>query len=633
MAKLSVLIGADDREFQAALKRASSSLRKLGGEFRTGVSDTAKWATALAAVGAAIAVHMVKQSLEAIDAQSKLAQRMNTTVASMAALERAADLDGVAMEQVEAATKKMQVALGQAAQGTGPAVDALARLHLSAVELSKLPLDQRISTINAAIKENIPLTQQAAVAADIYGSKAAAAMLSIHPETIKEAAEQAQLFGTALSDIDARKVELANDSFSRIKLGVDGFWKQISVKIAPILDELGNRFAQAVKEAGGMGNIATIVFNNVIKGAGFVIDAVEGIRRAFKIAADVMIIAFTGAEVAVRTLLKAQLALAQVSTLGMSDTINRWADENKQGITDAVGVIKEAVGNIRQTLETPLPSVALDKFVADAEAASQKAAEASVKKGGKAPPPDVDAPMDEAARNKLKKFQDQFRSEDELAFQHMEEQLKQIDEFEKKKAIGKDEANRLREEAEFAHWNKIGEIHQKATDAEIAVDKARSAVIAKGREDFLNNLSGLMNTENKKAFELGKKAAIASAAISGAQAVMEAWRSGMQTDGPWSPFVAAAYAAAAAANSINLINNIRRQQFGGGAGAATAPTQGSSGISAPSSGGSGGSSAGSRSSPTSIIHLNGDTFGRAQVRALLEQINEEKSDGGRIIFA
>ena len=100
-----------------------------------------------------------------------------------------------------------------------------------------------------------------------------------------------------------------------------------------------------------------------------------------------------------------------------------------------------------------------------------------------------------------------------------------------------------------------------------------------GAQTFLGNLAGLMNTHSKRAFEVGKVAAMSQAAVSGALAVMDAWKSGMSTGGPWAPLVAVAYAAAAAANAVNLINNIRKQTFGGGGGAPISPSQGSSGIS------------------------------------------------------
>jgi hypothetical protein len=53
MAKLSVLIGGDDRELQKALKRSQSSLQQFGKQMRAGVTTAAKWGAAVAAAAAA----------------------------------------------------------------------------------------------------------------------------------------------------------------------------------------------------------------------------------------------------------------------------------------------------------------------------------------------------------------------------------------------------------------------------------------------------------------------------------------------------------------------------------------------------------------------------------------------------
>jgi hypothetical protein len=64
---------------------------------------------AAAAVAAATAagVAMVRSGLQTVDAQAKLAASLDTTVASIQVLERAGDLAGVSMGQVEQATMQL----------------------------------------------------------------------------------------------------------------------------------------------------------------------------------------------------------------------------------------------------------------------------------------------------------------------------------------------------------------------------------------------------------------------------------------------------------------------------------------------------------------------------------------------
>jgi hypothetical protein len=72
-----------------------------------------------------------------------------------------------------------------------------------------------------------------------------------------------------------------------------------------------------------------------------------------------------------------------------------------------------------------------------------------------------------------------------------------------------------------------------------------------------------MNSQSRKAFELGKVASIANAVIKGYEAAVSSYAFGAKIGGP---YLGAAFAAASILATANLINNIRSQHFGGGGG-------------------------------------------------------------------
>lgn len=109
-------------------------------------------------------------------------------------------------------------------------------------------------------------------------------------------------------------------------------------------------------------------------------------------------------------------------------------------------------------------------------------------------------------------------------------------------------------------------------------DAERSARIGALTGAF-GDLSSLMQSENKKLFNIGKAAAIASASISGYEAAVDAWQKGMEIGGP--P-VAAAFTAASLAKTGMLISQIASQSIGGG-GASGGGRGGGSGAAAASS--------------------------------------------------
>ena len=72
------------------------------------------------------------------------------------------------MDEIAAATKKLTLKLSDAAGGTGTAVAALQRLHLTAADLQALPLDERIVAIQDALAKFVPPAERAAVASALF---------------------------------------------------------------------------------------------------------------------------------------------------------------------------------------------------------------------------------------------------------------------------------------------------------------------------------------------------------------------------------------------------------------------------------------------------------------------------------
>jgi hypothetical protein len=188
------------------------------------------------AAAAAAGVAMIRSGLQTVDAQAKLAQSLGTTVASIQTLERAGELAGVSMSGIEQATKDLTRRLSQAAAGTGPAVDALDRLGLSANELIALPLDQRVGAINAAIENFVPAAERAAVAGQLFGEEGSIAMSRIDTATLRQATEDVLAFGVVVSEQDADQIERTNDAISRLGLIWRGLSNQLAVAAAPALE-------------------------------------------------------------------------------------------------------------------------------------------------------------------------------------------------------------------------------------------------------------------------------------------------------------------------------------------------------------------------------------------------------------
>ena len=214
-------------------------------------STRVKIAAAVAVAAAAAAgIAMIRSGLETIDAQANLAQSLGTTTRSIQVLTFAGDLAGVSMEEIAAATKKLTLKLSDAAGGTGTAVAALQRLHLTATDLQALPLDERIVAIQDAMTKFVPPAEQAAVASALFGDKAALAFSRIDSATLRQASQDITDFGVAVSDQDADQIRTAGDAIDRLGLVWLGLINQLTIAVAPALETVANALADATRAGG-----------------------------------------------------------------------------------------------------------------------------------------------------------------------------------------------------------------------------------------------------------------------------------------------------------------------------------------------------------------------------------------------
>ena len=220
-------------------------------------------AAAIATAAVAAAGAMVRSGLQTIDAQAKLAASLDTTVESIQVLERAGDLAGVSMGQVEQATIQLTRRLSMAAAGTGPAVDALDRLRLSAEELQELPLDERLALIQSRLAEFVPEAERASVATQLFGDRAGLVFTRIDTDTLRQATADVRDFGVAVSDQDAAQIERTNDAISRLGMVWRGVANQLTVAVAPILESIANGLAEIARAAGPFGSAINTVLDNL----------------------------------------------------------------------------------------------------------------------------------------------------------------------------------------------------------------------------------------------------------------------------------------------------------------------------------------------------------------------------------
>ena len=245
--------GRLSQEMEAANRRLAGFARRVR------VASAAAVAAATAA-----GVAMVRSGLQTVDAQAKLAASLDTTVASIQVLERAAELSGARFSEIEGGASRLTRRLSLfASDGGGPAAKAIEQLGLNAEELLRLPLDARIDAVTRSIRENANASEQAALFSQLFGDRAFVAFQRLDTATLEQANQDLRDFGAIVSDQDAAQIERTNDAISRLGLVWRGLSNQLAVAAAPALEAVADAMAAAARTTGPLGQAIQGLFGNV----------------------------------------------------------------------------------------------------------------------------------------------------------------------------------------------------------------------------------------------------------------------------------------------------------------------------------------------------------------------------------
>lgn len=630
LGNLVVEISADSAKFVAGVADTEIRLDNLNKRARSAVNTFGKYSAAAAVAGTAVTAALYTKAAQAIDAQAKLAQRLDTTSLSVANLERAGGLAGVSLEKITQGSSDLTRRLSQAAKNGGPVKDALDSIGLSAKELQMIPLDERIEQINKALIENADASQKAALAGQLFGEEGSLFMTQISPEVLAQARKEVELFGLALTDVDAAKVEQANDAFSTFGMAADGIVQQLTVQMAPIVKAISDEFISAADEAGGFGNIAIDAFDKVVSAAAFVADAADGVKRTFQLTADGIIIAINSAMATVARIVADTLdTISVIPGVDFSETVtslNEFAATSEN-------VVDEAWNNIDETLNKPFAGDSLRQFVEDARIAGEEAARATVEARSAMTPTDggvaaVDPEtqrLREQLATRIQAIQDANATEFELLTNKHATELEEIIAAKEQQLLTEQEYNELFKETKARHEEEITDLEKQQSDMRKRMADEEARYKQQAMSQALSNLTTLMNSENRKMFEIGKAAALAQAVVDGYAAVVGAYKVGASIGGP---ALGAAYGISAALATAQQINAIRSQSFGGGGGGTTgSATQTVNAETTPVQ-----SQQASQTMFVSGIE-EGELFTGGRVRSLVGELLEYQRNGGQVILA
>ena len=278
--RLSTILSLNSSNFERGMKRARKSAASFSGSLNNLISKTLKWGIVVAAAAKAAAIWYVKSALDAGAATTKLAKRLDVSTEALGGIQHAAKMAGIETESLGLWLTSFSVNLSKARRPTSEEGKALHELGLSGAELRKLPLDKQIAKFGDALKGFKTAGDRARISMMFFG-KGSAAMIGLVQKGTKgfnAYRREADALGLTFSGKVGQGMLRAKDGMDRFKGAMRGAATVAAGKLAPVIEDLTNRFVNWAVENENLKRSVVNFLNVSAKGFGFLLEVLDDIK-------------------------------------------------------------------------------------------------------------------------------------------------------------------------------------------------------------------------------------------------------------------------------------------------------------------------------------------------------------------
>lgn len=318
---LRVSLGLDTAQFQQGVKRARSGMDGLA----------AKAAVAFAAVStsAGAAFLAIRGAADRADAAWKNSQAIGVPIKDLGRLEYAAQMSGVAFEQLKKGLRETTAVIKDASKGVkNDATAALDSLGISVrnTDGSLRTTNDIVGDVADAFSKMPNGVNKTNASMAIFGKKVGPDLIPLlneGREGIKKLGDEAERLGLVFDEKTARASEVFNDNLERISLIMTGLWNRVLANVIPAFAQLSERLFQASQEGGALDIVVqgiSVAMNSMARVIGFAFDHLSDLYDLFKVWVGARIIMFIAGVVGsfislAKTIRLAGLAMALVTSL------------------------------------------------------------------------------------------------------------------------------------------------------------------------------------------------------------------------------------------------------------------------------------------------------------------------------
>lgn len=249
LGSLVVSLAMDTARFTSDIGKAGAQMEKLQ---KSAAKMGAAAGAAITAAGAALG-YMVKQSIDAADAASKMAQSLGLSTEEMTRLQYAAGMSGVENEALSTGLSKLAKTAADAASGSGAAADAFRAIGVDVKDAAGnlRPMSELVAEVSEKFSTYEDSAAKTALAQEFFGKSGAKMIpfLNAGKSGLSEMAKESDLLGATLSTKAGKEAEAFNDNLSRLKLVATGAANTLASELLPGLAGVTTSMVEAAKES------------------------------------------------------------------------------------------------------------------------------------------------------------------------------------------------------------------------------------------------------------------------------------------------------------------------------------------------------------------------------------------------
>ena len=467
---------------------------------------------ALVAAGGALA-KLANNGVIAGDKINKLSIRLGASTEALSQYKHVAEASGVTFETLSMGWQRMTRRVAEAAQGTGEAKGALFELGLSAKALNELKPEEQFEALADALNGVDNQADKVRLSMKLFDSEGVSLLQTMEAGSagLRGMRNEADQLGLTLSKSAAEQMSAARDSSNRLKTSVAGLSNVLAVNFGPALISSVTFIRESVipSLSGFLEKVGLIKREISTMAKVEVLDRISEIHDEMQNMADTVKAQgqpWSSGELIKLKKMSEEIAKLEERLSGLNGTLKTGEAKKNLKITDEDILPASTISNMQGKLQTLLASLETTGMTR-LEILNMQHTQGQE--------------LLELAYTNKKLTDEKYQSSLVLLETRTAIQREKIEK------VLQDKRRRM----QFESLNVTGQV--------------------------FNNLSTLMSTKSKELFDIGKKAALASALINTYQAITKTMSS---VPYPWNIPLAAAQGIA----GMVQVQNIRSQQFGGG---------------------------------------------------------------------